>query len=173
MKKDVFGILILLVIIIVVGWSAYRSDRANEGGLTTAPTQVEDNMTMQQDVSEFVTHTVTMATSGGDVTLELYGALVPNTVNNFVALARDGFYDDTRFHRIIDSSLWFRAVIPNTKAGEGKDIPLGMGRCLGYWWSRLYVWNRILLTCYLISQVRLPWPIVAEPILTVVSFSLP
>lgn len=47
------------------------------------------------------THTVVMETSAGDITLELFGSAAPKTVENFVKLAGEGFYDGTRFHRVI------------------------------------------------------------------------
>lgn len=126
MKKDIWGIILLGIIIIVIGWSAYRSDRATEGGLVTAPAEtINNNMTMQKDLSEFVTHTVDMETSAGTVTLELYGRLVPNTVNNFVTLANKGFYNGTRFHRVIEDFM-IQGGDPGTRGGAGKDIPLGM-----------------------------------------------
>lgn len=37
----------------------------------------------------------------GDVEVELYPNIAPNTVNNFISLANDGFYDGTTFHRVI------------------------------------------------------------------------
>ncbi len=37
----------------------------------------------------------------GDITLELYPEMAPNTVNNFVTLVNEGFYDGLTFHRII------------------------------------------------------------------------
>jgi peptidyl-prolyl cis-trans isomerase B (cyclophilin B) len=40
-------------------------------------------------------------TSRGDFTVDLFAQQAPNTVNNFVFLARDGFYDGTTFHRVI------------------------------------------------------------------------
>jgi len=43
----------------------------------------------------------TIETEKGNLVLELYAADVPITVNNFVSLARDGFYDGTTFHRVI------------------------------------------------------------------------
>jgi cyclophilin family peptidyl-prolyl cis-trans isomerase len=46
-------------------------------------------------------YTATFKTEKGDFVVELYAAQVPQTVNNFVFLARDGFYDNTTFHRII------------------------------------------------------------------------
>ncbi len=40
-------------------------------------------------------------TDKGDIVLELFADKAPNTVNNFVFLARQGFYDGTIFHRVI------------------------------------------------------------------------
>ena len=45
--------------------------------------------------------TVNMETSAGTITLELDGNKAPQTVENFVAYARDGHYDGTIFHRVI------------------------------------------------------------------------
>jgi cyclophilin family peptidyl-prolyl cis-trans isomerase len=42
-----------------------------------------------------------MKTDLGDFTLELFAEKVPQTVNNFIFLAREGFYDNTIFHRVI------------------------------------------------------------------------
>ncbi len=44
--------------------------------------------------------TLTME-NGGVIKLELYPDIAPNTVNNFIALANSGFYDDLIFHRVI------------------------------------------------------------------------
>ena len=41
----------------------------------------------------------------GDITLELYPEMAPNTVNNFVTLANDGFYDGLIFHRVISGFM--------------------------------------------------------------------
>ncbi len=46
-------------------------------------------------------YTATFHTSKGDFTAELFAQQAPITVNNFVFLARDGFYDNTTFHRVI------------------------------------------------------------------------
>ena len=47
------------------------------------------------------TYTASVQTSQGEMVLELLPGEAPATVNNFVFLARDGFYDDGCFHRII------------------------------------------------------------------------
>jgi len=46
-------------------------------------------------------YNATIDTEKGSIVLELFASDVPVTVNNFVFLARDGFYDGTTFHRII------------------------------------------------------------------------
>ena len=46
-------------------------------------------------------YTATVGTDLGDIVIELFADKVPNTVNNFVFLARDGFYDGVSFHRVI------------------------------------------------------------------------
>ncbi len=44
---------------------------------------------------------VTMETSQGNIELELYPQYAPKTVNNFVFLIREGYYDGVAFHRVI------------------------------------------------------------------------
>ena len=61
-------------------------------------------------------YTVVMKTDKGDITLELYPEHAPKTVNNFVFLAEQGYYDGVAFHR----------VIPNFVV-QGGD-PTGTGR---------------------------------------------
>lgn len=46
-------------------------------------------------------YTATFKTDKGDFVVELYADKAPKTVNNFVFLARDGFYDGVTFHRVI------------------------------------------------------------------------
>jgi cyclophilin family peptidyl-prolyl cis-trans isomerase len=44
---------------------------------------------------------VVIETDKGAITMELDPKLAPNTVNNFVSLARDGYYDGLKFHRVV------------------------------------------------------------------------
>lgn len=44
---------------------------------------------------------VTLKTGKGTVEMELYPDVAPNTVNNFISLVKKGFYNKTKFHRII------------------------------------------------------------------------
>src|SRR5438477_9364851 len=47
------------------------------------------------------TYTATLKTDVGDIVVRLYTDKVPRTVNNFVFLSRQGFYDGVTFHRVI------------------------------------------------------------------------
>ena len=60
----------------------------------------------------------TFKTDKGDIRIELYADKAPITVNNFVFLARQGFYDNTTFHR----------VIPGFMAQGGDPTGTGMRR---------------------------------------------
>jgi len=51
------------------------------------------------------TYRVTIETNRGDMELELYPEHAPKTVNNFVFLAQDGFYDGIVFHRVISDFM--------------------------------------------------------------------
>ncbi len=50
-------------------------------------------------------YTARMETDKGEMVIELFADKAPKTVNNFVFLARQGFYDDVIFHRVIDNFM--------------------------------------------------------------------
>lgn len=58
---------------------------------------------MQIDVSK--NYTVSITTDRGKIEVELYPEHAPQTVNNFVFLAGQGFYDGVTFHRVIDNFM--------------------------------------------------------------------
>ena len=47
------------------------------------------------------TYTAVLHTDKGDITIKLFADKTPKTVNNFIFLSRQGFYDGTIFHRVI------------------------------------------------------------------------
>jgi cyclophilin family peptidyl-prolyl cis-trans isomerase len=61
-----------------------------------------------------VTHVVIMNTNHGAVTLSLYGEDAPKTVENFVGLAEQKFYDGILFHRVVPGFV-IQAGDPKTK----------------------------------------------------------
>ncbi len=50
-------------------------------------------------------YTATIETTAGTMTAELFPQDAPATVNNFVFLARDGYYEDVIFHRVIPNFM--------------------------------------------------------------------
>ncbi len=54
-----------------------------------------------QAIDAKATYTATLATSEGDITIALDPKAAPKTVNNFVFLSKQGFYDGLTFHRVI------------------------------------------------------------------------
>jgi peptidyl-prolyl cis-trans isomerase B (cyclophilin B) len=65
------------------------------------------------------TYRIDMKTGKGNIVLELYPEHAPKTVNNFVFLAGEGFYDGTTFHRVIDGFV----VQGGDPTGTGRGGP--------------------------------------------------
>jgi cyclophilin family peptidyl-prolyl cis-trans isomerase len=61
-------------------------------------------------------YTATIVTPNGDIVIELFADKAPKTVNNFVFLAREGYYNGVTFHRVIKGFM-----------AQGGD-PTGTGR---------------------------------------------
>ena len=72
---------------------------------------------MQIDADK--TYRATITTNRGAIVLDLDASAAPNTVNNFVALARDGFYDGVTFHRVIPNFM----VQGGDPTGTGSGSP--------------------------------------------------
>ncbi|MFN8582222.1 MAG: peptidylprolyl isomerase [Gemmatimonadaceae bacterium] len=70
--------------------------------------------------------TATLDTSRGTIVVELYDADAPNTVANFEKLANSGYYDGTKFHRVIPSFV-VQGGDPYSKGGEHAKGPVGTG----------------------------------------------
>src|SRR3989344_5827487 len=82
-------IILAIVIVILVGWLLMRSDS-------------ETNITTQKNIEM---GDVIFKTSMGNVTIDLFEENTPKTVEIFLTLARSGFYDGTRFHRVIEGFM--------------------------------------------------------------------
>jgi peptidyl-prolyl cis-trans isomerase B (cyclophilin B) len=64
-------------------------------------------------------YTATIETNRGMIVLQLYAAQTPRTVNNFVSLARDGYYDGVTFHRVINDFM----IQSGDPTGTGRGGP--------------------------------------------------
>jgi len=72
---------------------------------------------MQIDASK--NYAVSIATNRGTIELELYAEHAPQTVNNFVFLAKQGFYDGVSFHRVIADFM----IQTGDPTGSGRGGP--------------------------------------------------
>ncbi len=78
----------------------------------TSMTSIEDQKNLVAEYSKAV-----IKTNKGDITVEFYGDESPITVNNFLNLAQEGFYDGTKFHRVIKDFM-IQGGDPNTKTAN-------------------------------------------------------
>ena len=65
------------------------------------------------------TYTATIETTRGSIICDLFASDAPATVNNFVFLAKEGFYDGTVFHRVIGDFM----VQGGDPTGTGRGGP--------------------------------------------------
>ena len=91
----IVGAILILVALLVTSCAATTSAPT----LTKKPMSYSAPPPMTIDTNK--QYTATIETGKGNLVLELFASDVPVTVNNFVFLAREGFYDNTTFHRVI------------------------------------------------------------------------
>ena len=103
-----------IVLIGVTLFAASCGGAAPEPAPTPKPKTYSEPPPMLIDTNK--RYTAIIETERGNLVLELFASDVPVTVNNFVFLARDGFYDGSTFHRVIPGFM-----------AQGGD-PTGTGR---------------------------------------------
>ena len=84
MMKPIF-IFIIIAVVLAAVWFLFLRDRSQEG-----PQTIGDDKIL-----------ATMETARGNIELELYPKVAPKTVLNFISLGQKGFYDGTKFHRVV------------------------------------------------------------------------
>lgn len=87
------------------------------GGGQRVPKQYPAPPPMQIDPNK--RYAATIETTLGTITAELYAKEAPQTVNNFVFLAREGFYDGVIFHRVIKGFM----IQTGDPTGTGRGGP--------------------------------------------------
>jgi cyclophilin family peptidyl-prolyl cis-trans isomerase len=102
---QIIGIVIIVLIAIGVIWLTLPKGNANA---TATPQSANDRYSaypaMTIDVNKKYFATVKMA-NGSEFVIQLFPDKAPKTVNNFVFLARDGYYDGTTFHRVLEGFM--------------------------------------------------------------------
>jgi cyclophilin family peptidyl-prolyl cis-trans isomerase len=105
----IFYIVIIIAITVLIGFAS--------GGNKTI--SQNNNIKITKFMPE-KKQNITLETSLGNIDLELYSEQAPKTVANFVKLASDGFYDGTKFHRVIKGFM-IQGGDPYTK-GEDTSV---------------------------------------------------
>lgn len=72
-------------------------------------------------VSQTASQVVVLQTSAGDIELELYPDIAPLACKNFVGLVKEGYYNDTIFHRVIKGFM-IQGGDPTGTGRGGKSI---------------------------------------------------
>ena len=110
----------------------------NQEPIEEAEVQIETTTTIGVEMSDKVydkqpemnintdsSYTAVIKTNLGDMTVEFFTDDAPMTVNNFINLSRDGYYDDVIFHRVISGFMIQGGDPSGTGHGE-------MGKYPGY-----------------------------------------
>lgn len=82
----------------IVTTNINKTESENTNTNTNTNTNINNN-------EEIKNMKATLHTNKGDITLEFFPNLAPNTVNNFLKLAKEGFYDGVKFHRVIEGFM--------------------------------------------------------------------
>ena len=94
------GIIILFVLVAVVALSVTKKEKKVEENMLNINFEIEGNEAALDYQTE--NPVVALYIEGyGSVVAELYPSIAPNTVNNFISLIKEGFYDNNSFHRLI------------------------------------------------------------------------
>lgn len=104
--------------------SAVTGTAETTGSMTSTETTTGDGATapagepaQQEKAMETKDQVAELHTSAGQIDIRFFPDVAPNHVKNFLELAQQGFYNGTKFHRIIPGFM-VQGGDPNTKAGD-------------------------------------------------------
>ena len=92
--KSIFFSVLFILIILGCKDSNSNNNNNNESSIMSDSTETKDSMLV-----------AVMQTNMGTVEIELFESKTPKTVENFVGLAKKGYYDGIIFHRVIDQFM--------------------------------------------------------------------
>lgn len=121
-------LLILPILLIITGCSSGNDLYGTPNSATSTNPQASNQPTNMQNSQATTTESsadnlvseykaAILKTSLGDITVDFYGVDSPKTVNNFLTLAKEGFYDGTLFHRVIKDFM-IQGGDPNSKSSD-------------------------------------------------------
>jgi len=109
-------IILIIAITVLIGFaSSDNSGNINKSENSEGIKQVKEisDKNIMNENNQFVT----LETSLGNIELELFTSQAPKTVENFIKLAQSGFYNGTKFHRVIKDFM-IQGGDPYTKGEE-------------------------------------------------------
>jgi peptidylprolyl isomerase len=114
-----------ILMAVLTMWYETRHNTNNQELVTSeekvdGPLVPEEQKVNNPVISSDMNPTALIKTNKGVIELELFQDLMPITVGNFVSLAESGFYDGTKFHRVIENFM-IQGGDPNTK-GDNEAI---------------------------------------------------
>ena len=113
------GLIVVAVILLAIaGWLLARNLLARPKTPAPTPQALSWSAPPPMTIDTSKQYTATIVTEKGDIKLELFAAKAPRTVNNFVFLARNKFYDGVTFHRVIPGFM-AQAGDPTGTGGGG------------------------------------------------------
>ncbi len=95
---------ILVVFLVAVGFIVINSSNSSITEIIM-PTMTPQNQGPKMIINQNKKYQVILKTEKGNITIDLYVDKMPITVNNFISLAKKGFYNNTVFHRVINGFM--------------------------------------------------------------------
>jgi cyclophilin family peptidyl-prolyl cis-trans isomerase len=80
---------------------SYAASQATQNSASTQADASQNTQPQTTNTNQTPIMGATLHTNKGDIVIEFNAAATPNTVANFIKLAQAGFYDGTKFHRVI------------------------------------------------------------------------
>jgi len=111
------GLLLVPLVIIFVVLQLTNSDDSSGSKSTTSTTKATFSKAPEQTIDPTATYTATLDTSEGTIVIDLDAAQYPTSVNNFVFLARQKFYDGLLFNRVAKDFVIQTGSPSNTTSG--------------------------------------------------------
>ena len=111
--KRIIIFIVVIIILIIVFMFVFLYNKNNYENIMTQKSVVNNQNFENQDKVIFVL----MKTNFGDIKLDLFKSNAPKTVENFIKLSKNGFYNGTLFHRVIPNFM-IQGGDPNSKNND-------------------------------------------------------
>ena len=127
LKKNIYRFLIISLFISACGSNEVEeitetTIQDNKGESTMSEEKVYSSMP-EMSIDQSKSYTAVIQTSMGDLSVEFFSDTAPITVNNFISLSNDGYYDNIIFHRVISGFMIQGGDPSGTGHGEYGKFP--------------------------------------------------